>query len=221
MEITIKLQGNLKRFGNEFKINADKIKEGMSSLLTQIAGFRLAIQRGEFHVIVGDKDLTNDSIFPNFDEVLTEDTTVTLIPAIRGSKGNMGVFSIVIGVVLIAASWYAGGAAGWGYLGAQGFAGATATFMAGVAMIASGVATMLAPTPKMGDLKTGEDKEKRSSTSFSNTANMVAQGHPVPIAVGEIMTGSLTISKGLKTFTVNKYVPEERKKRGRFGLGRR
>lgn len=221
MEITIKLQGNLKRFGNEFKVNADKIKEGMSSLLTQIAGFRLAIQRGEFHVIVGEKNLTNESIFPNFDEELTENTTLTIIPAIKGAKSNMGVFSVVIGVVLIAASWYAGGSAGWAYLGTQGFAGATATFMAGVAMIASGVSTMLTSTPKMGGSGTSDDTEKQSSTSFSNTSNMVAQGRPVPIAVGEIMTGSLTISKGLKTFTVNKYVPEEQKQSGKFGLGRK
>lgn len=229
MEITIKLQGNLKRFGSEFKVNADKIKEGMSALLTQLAGFRNTIQKGQFHVIVGEKDLTNESIFPNFDEQLTEDTTLTIIPAIKGAKGNIGVLNIVIGVVLIAASWWAGGASGWGYLGAQGFAGATATFMAGAALIASGVASMLTPTPKMGDHKLGDEKEKKSSTSFSNTANMVAQGRPVPLAYGEIMTGSLVISKGTKTFTVDTYkpleqtegnVPTNKKSQAHWGLNR-
>lgn len=220
MEITIKLQGNLKRFGSEFKINADKIKEGMSALLTQLAGFRNTIQKGQFHVIVGEKDLTNESIFPNFDEQLTEDTTLTIIPAIKGAKGRMGILSVVVGVVLVAASWYAGGAAGWAYLGAAGYAGATATFMAGAALIASGVASMLTPTPKMGDFKLGETKgntsgkgkevEKKSSTSFSSTANMVAQGRPVPLAYGEIMTGSLVISKGTRTYTVDSYRPVEK-----------
>lgn len=210
MEITIKLQGNLKRFGSEFKVNADKIKEGVSALLTQLAGFRNTIQKGQFHVIVGEKDLTNESIFPNFDEQLTEDTTLIIIPAIKGAKGNIGALSVVIGVVLIAASWWAGGSAGFAYLGAQGMAGATATFMAGAALIASGVASMLTPTPKMGDHKLGDEKEKKSSTSFSNTANMVAQGRPVPLAYGEIMTGSLVISKGTKTYTVDTYKPLER-----------
>lgn len=224
MEITIKLQGNLKRFGSEFKINADKIKEGMSALLTQLAGFRNTIQKGQFHVIVGDKDLTNENIFPNFDEVLTKDTTLTIIPAIKGAKGGrkLGVLSVVVGAVLVAASWWAGGAAGFAYLGAAGYAGATATFMAGAALIASGVASMLTPTPKMPDFKLGEmsgninrsgsgkEVEKKSSTSFSSTANMVAQGRPVPLAYGEIMTGSLVISKGTRTYRVDVYTPVEK-----------
>ena len=39
---------------------------------------------------------------------------------------------------------------------------------------------------------------------------MVAQGRPVPLAYGEIMTGSLVISKGTKTYTVDTYKPLER-----------
>lgn len=219
MEITIKLYGNLKRFGNEFTVKGDKLKEGVSALLCQMNGFRMAIQNGSFKVIVGDKELSNETIFPNFDADLIEDTTLHIIPVIKGAKGNMGIINVVIGVVLIAASWYAGGAAGWSYLGAAGYAGATSAFMAGVAMIAAGVATMLTPTPKMGDMKSKEDTTKKASTSFSNTSNMVAQGKPVPLAYGLIMTGSLVISKGVKTFTENRYNAES-KKNPRWGLRR-
>lgn len=111
----------------------------------------------------------------------------------------------MVGTVLIAASWWAGGAAGWSYLGASGFAGATAAFFAGASMIFSGVASMLTPTPKMnGGGGLGKETEKKSSTSFSNTVNMVAQEHPVPLTYGEILTGSLVISKGTKTFKADK-----------------
>lgn len=219
MEITIKLHGNLKRFGNQFTVNCDKVREGMSALLSQIDGFRMAIQNGTFKVVLGDNELSEETIFPNFDSELEENVTLQIIPIIKGAKGNMGIFNVIVGVVLIAASWYAGGAAGWGYLGAQGFAGATAAFMAGVAMIATGVATMLTPTPKMGDINSKEDKDKKASTSFSSTANVIAQGRPVPLCYGEIMTGSLVISKGVKTFTENVYNADS-KKHPVWGLAR-
>lgn len=211
MEITIKLHGNLKRFGNQFTVTGDKVKEGMSALLSQINGFRMAVQNGTFKVIMGDKELSQETIFPNFDSELEEDVTLQIIPVIKGAKGNMGIFNVIVGVVLIAASWWAGGAAGWGYLGAAGYAGATSAFMAGVAMIAAGVATMLTPTPKMGDMRAKEDKDKKASTSFSNTSNVVAQGRPVPLCYGEIMTGSLVVSKGVKTFTENVYKADKGK----------
>ena len=54
----------------------------------------------------------------------------------------------MVGTVLIAASWWAGGAAGWSYLGASGFAGATAAFCRCLHDF-SEVASMLTPTPKM------------------------------------------------------------------------
>lgn len=73
----------------------------------------------------------------------------------------------MVGTVLIAASWWAGGAAGWSYLGASGFAGATAAFFAGASMIFSGVASMLTPTPKMnGGGGLGKDTEKNQVQVF-------------------------------------------------------
>ena len=224
MEITIKLHGNLKRFGNEFVVKGNKLKEGMSALLMQLSGFREQIQKGKFHVIVGnnkEKDLTEQTIFANFDEELTENKTLHIIPVIKGSKNIGGVLGIVVGVVLIAASWWAGGAAGWAYLGAAGYAGATATFFAGAAMIFAGVASMLTPTPKLGNVGgLGKDTEKKASTSFSNTANVVAQGRQVPLIYGEILTGSLVISKGTRTFLADKYTPEEQRKKGKWGMSR-
>lgn len=73
----------------------------------------------------------------------------------------------MVGTVLIAASWWAGGAAGWSYLGASGFAGATAAFFAGASMIFSGVASMLTPTPKMnGGGGLGKETEKNQVQVF-------------------------------------------------------
>ena len=56
--------------------------------------------------------------------------------------------------MLIAASWYAGGAAGWAYLGAQ--AGATMAFAVGASLIVSGAISLLTPTPSIGEQKMKE-----------------------------------------------------------------
>ncbi|AXP37803.1 TPA: tail assembly protein [Haemophilus influenzae] len=129
-KVRLEIYGGLKRFSNEFIVRGDKLKEGMSALLMQLGEFREQIQKGKFHVIVGnnkEKELSEETIYANFDEELTENTTLHIMPVIRGAK-CLGFLQIVVGAVLIAASWWAGGAAGWSYLGASGFAGATAAF---------------------------------------------------------------------------------------------
>lgn len=94
--------------------------------------------------------------------------------------------NIVIGVVLVIASAYVGGAAGWAY------------FASGVAMMAAGVMTLLTKTP---DMNTKLDEgEKKQSTSFSNIRNLTPQGRPIPLLYGKMMTSLVLISQGIETF---------------------
>lgn len=108
----------------------------------------------------------------------------------------MNVMNIVIGVVLIAASWYAGGAAGWGYLGAQ--TGATMAFTVGASMVLSGVMGLLTKPPSMDNKLS--DSEKQQSTSFSNLRNLTPQGRPIPLLYGKMMTSLVLISQGLDSY---------------------
>ncbi|MDG6843250.1 tail assembly protein, partial [Glaesserella parasuis] len=124
------------------------------------------------------------------------DCTVHFTPVVAGAGKNMNVMNIVIGVVLIAASWYAGGAAGWGYLGAQ--AGATMAFTVGASMVLSGVMGLLTKPPSM-DTKFS-DSDKQQSTSFSNIRNLTPQGRPIPLLYGKMMTSLILISQGIDTF---------------------
>lgn len=90
----------------------------------------------------------------------------------------------------------------------------------GVALMASGVATMLTQPPKT-DVGRVDETEKKQSTSFSNLQNLVAQGRPVPLAIGRIMVGSLIIGKGLETQKVNLIDDKPSRKRGAiWGLTR-
>ncbi|WP_406811896.1 tail assembly protein [Haemophilus influenzae] len=55
----------------------------------QLGGFREQIQKGKFHVIVGnnkEKELSEETIYANSDEELTENTTLHIMPVIRGAK---------------------------------------------------------------------------------------------------------------------------------------
>ena len=125
------------------------------------------------------------------------DCTIHFTPVIAGAGKGVGIGQIIVGVVLIAASWYAGGAAGWAYLGAQ--AGATMAFTVGASLVISGAISLLTPTPSMGDQKIKEG-EKNQSTSFSNLKNLTPQGRPIPLLYGRMMTSLVLVSQGVETY---------------------
>lgn len=206
MEITIKLYGNLRRFGNEFKLKeVDNVADAMQALYCQINGFRLAIQKGLFQVKFNEKMFSMETLKEDMLETVENFAILHIIPVFAGSGGAIqmvvGAVMVVVGVLT---SWTGVGA----YVGAMG-----------VALMASGVATMLTQTPQT-DVGRIDEKEKQQSTSFSNLQNLVAQGRPVPLAYGKIMVGSLVIGKGLETRTIQLHVPSTNKKDGFWGLSR-
>lgn len=199
MELTIRLHGDLQRFGTEFKLNVDRIKEGTSGLINQLKGFRKYLSKGQYQVKVQEQFINDENIYSHFEEELKEPTILHIYPVIKGAK-NSGLIGVIVGAIIIIASivsyqWYG-----------VSYGAAMMMGMAGAAMMLGGVAMMLTPTP---DMPTMKEEEKKQSTSFSNSGNLIAQGRPIPLAYGEILTGSLVISKGAKTFDVNDVsVPE-------------
>ncbi|WKS98728.1 tail assembly protein [Gallibacterium salpingitidis] len=214
---TIRLYGHLKRFGTAFDLAVEDTAEAIRALCCQVAGFRQALQQGYYKVRIGKHQVTTASLEKDMLYKLNDNAVVHLTPVIKGAK-NGGIFNIVVGAVLIAASWYAGGAAGWAYLGATGYTGATMAFMAGTSMILGGVSQLLSPQPKIGIV--GTEQDKKQSTSFSNLSNLIAQGRPVPLAYGEIMVGSLIISQGVETYNVDEEMKKKTEpKKGLFRKG--
>ncbi|EKT1705064.1 tail assembly protein [Salmonella enterica] len=70
---------------------------------------------------------------------------------------------------------------------------ATVLFSSGTSMALGGVAQMLAPQAKSPAMHSADNG--RQNTYFSSLENMAAQGNPVPLAYGEVMTGSRRISQ--------------------------
>ncbi|EIK1503324.1 tail assembly protein, partial [Salmonella enterica] len=74
---------------------------------------------------------------------------------------------------------------------------ATVLFSSGTSMALWGVAQMLAPQAKSPAMHSADNG--RQNTYFSSLENMEAQGNPVPLAYGEVMTGSRRISQEITT----------------------
>lgn len=191
--ITVRFYGDLAQYGRRFDLHADTPAEALHALYSQIAGLRQHIQKGVYQVRWKKQDQSEDTIQDDFKR---PDTGVLhIVPRVAGAGKAT---NIIIGVVLIVASWYAGGAAGWAYLGAQGYTMATTAFMMGASMIMSGVAQMLTKQPSLGGGGT-EGSDTTKNTAFSNLDNTAAQGLPMPLAYGLCYCGSRVVSQGVET----------------------
>ncbi|SUG90994.1 tail protein [Salmonella enterica subsp. enterica] len=89
---------------------------------------------------------------------------IHIVPRLAGAQSG-GVFQAVLGAALIAVAWW--NPAGW--LGAAAVSG---MYMTGASMILGGVAQMLAPKPKMSEMR--QTDNGRQNTYFSSLDNMVA-----------------------------------------------
>ena len=73
---------------------------------------------------------------------------------------------------------------------------AAAMISAGTGLVLGGVAQLLTKMPKAEGFKDSDDLK---SSSFSNLANMTAQGAPVPLIYGKMMVGSKVLSQGVRS----------------------
>lgn len=187
----ITFHGDLKRFSNEpFELDVSNFRELMSGLLTQIQGLRNHLRDGYYKVRIGRTYLVEEQLRNNLTFTLDERSSVHFTPVIAGAGKGGGVFQAVLGVVLIAASFFFPPA--WGATAAM-----TAAAM-GASLVMSGAISLLTKTPEMS---TGvSDGEKKQSTSFSNIKNLTPQGRPIPLLYGKMLTSLVLISQGIETF---------------------
>lgn len=208
--VTVKFYGNLKQFGTDFKLDVKDTAEAIRALCSQIKGFRQVLQQGYYKVRIGRDYLNPETLEKGLFYCLKDGQTVHFTPVIKGAKSG-GVFQTILGVALIGVSFFIPAAGLLGNVITQ-----AGVFGMGVALTLSGVSQMLTKTPTMGEV---DDKEKKQSTSFSNLGNLVAQGRPVPLAYGQILTGSLVISQGVETFDVEEEMKNPKKQSKGFNKG--
>lgn len=186
----MRLYGDLKRFGREFRLNVSTVSEAFRALSAQLPGFRQAIAPNHYRVRLGrNRYVRADQLERDLGQSITDDTVIHLVPVAAGAKSGWGILSAIAGVALIAVAW-------WNPLG---WSAGTAMMVgaAGAGLALGGVAMMLTPTPKTPAEKSTEAQSR--NTSFSNLDNILPQGRPVPLAYGEVYTGSVVISQGLQS----------------------
>lgn len=207
---TIKLYGILgQKFGREFKLDVANTREAMRALSVQIAGFehfmlhaheqglRFAVflksknssnKRGKKRPAIYDHEtkrlITGDNIGEEQLDMNTEADVIHIVPRVMGAGGNNGILQLVLGAILIAASFIPG----------IGQAAQVALIGAGAGMAMGGVASML--MPKIDNTQDQNQDGNRANKGFGGAVTTVAQGNPVPILYGQREIGGFIVSAG-------------------------
>jgi predicted phage tail protein len=130
---------------------------------------------------------------------------LVIAPVITGAGGSGGstLGKILVGAALIGLAFVPGiGTAIIGTFGVGAGAGAAAgisvgslLFGLGTSLVLSGIADLLAPTPKKP-----KDNETRSSYLFDRAAELTTQGMPIPLLYGQFLAISpLIVSSAIST----------------------
>lgn len=119
-----------------------------------------------------------------------------IMPAIEGSGGDNGWLTLVIGVVLIAAT-YGAATPAVGLIEAGGAIYEVGMGI-GVALALGGISQLLSPTPQLtNDGTRGEDD--KPSFLFDGPVNRTEQGGPITLVYGNIITGSIVCGGSIDT----------------------
>lgn len=206
---TIKLYGVLgQKFGHQFKLDVASPREAIRALSAQIDGFEnyllsaherglafaiftdsKAKQRGKkkaacFDASTG-RTITGHNIGVSEIDMLTDTSEIKIVPRVVGAGGDNGVLQLVLGVVLIVAGFWTGGATS--NMG-------VALIGAGAGMVMGGIAQMLVPKV---DPNTNQNQDgNRANFGFGGAVTTIAQGNPVPVLRGKREIGGFIISAG-------------------------
>lgn len=187
------LSGELgKKFGRRHRFAVNSPAEAVRALCANFPGFQEHVvasgERGVgYRVLAGKSAVALDEIGHP-----TGGSDIRIVPIVSGGKG--GIWMVVAGVALIAASFIPGlnvavWAAAGGAAGAITYSGIALGI--GMSLLLGGITQMLSPQPKTSNTT------KQTSYEFSGAVNSTQQGLPVPVGYGELIVGSAVISGGV------------------------
>lgn len=186
--ITLHLHGSIaEKYGAVFTMAAKSPAEIVHALAMQLPGFQRDIEDGSWHVVRGDPETGDscDSSKLRLQMGLGEE--VHLMPAVTGAGNGGGLFTIVLGVALIAAGMITGGTTT--ALGVSLLAG-------GAGLVVGGIVQMTMKMPGVANSST-ESADDRASFLFAGPRNQSSQGVAIPRGYGRCLVGSIVISVGL------------------------
>jgi len=195
---TIRLYGKLgARFGRVHRLAVFSAAEACRALSILLPGFEQFMFEAKdngiaFAVFYGARNISESELGdpPGRSEI-------RIAPVIQGSKRAGGLQTVIGIAIVVAASYFSGGAAA-GAAGASSlFGSATGTFFGtvGISMALGGVSQMMTNTPK--GLDASDKANNQASYSFNGPVNTQAQGNPVPLGYGRMIVGSAVVSAGI------------------------
>jgi len=184
---TIRLFGQLRQFGKSYRLAVSSPAEAIKALCVQIPGFERflsnAKSRGlEFAVFRGKRNIGEGEL------TYQGAGDIRIAPVVVGSK-RAGLLQTVIGVAMIAASFFVPGST------PAALAAANGLMAGGIALAAGGVIQMLSPQAK--GLKTSAAPENTPGYAFGSAKNTTASGNPVPLCLGRRRWGGAIISAAI------------------------
>jgi predicted phage tail protein len=183
---TIKVYGQLaKEVGQRvFRAEVESVAEAVRFLIANFPHLEHLMADQYYRVSTGKHILSEHDLH----NPVSDTEVISITPVIAGA-GAVG--RIIVGVLLIAASFFIPGVALFGV------ALAPIVLGIGVSLVLGGVAQLLSPVPST---QIGEkDPKAVDSYSFSGIQNTSRSGLPIPIIYGQVVVGSITISAGVIT----------------------
>jgi predicted phage tail protein len=173
------------QFGDGMMLDADTPFLLVRGLCCNYPGFEKVFREGRW-VMCCNRITPENSIGDDEPHRRIEDAEVVhLMPELVGAGP---VFRIIAGVVLIVV----GAFTSWTGIGGS-------LVLMGISLVLGGIAELLAPSPRTGDLNNQSRPEDKPSFAFSSAVNVQEQGGPVPVAYGLFLCGSVVIGSGIET----------------------
>jgi predicted phage tail protein len=186
---TIRLYGKLgAKFGREFKLAVNSTAEAVRALCVQLPGFEAYLTQAKDNGMVFAVFLGKTNIGEELLRAPVGKEVIRIAPVMAGSK-KQGWVNVIVGIVLVVVGVI------YGYWTGD-WVNASKIIIMGIGMIAGGVVQLLSPQPKVSKPK--ERPEDEPSYGFGGPVNTQAQGHPVPVLVGELIVGSAVVSAGIE-----------------------
>lgn len=185
---TIHMHGVLAdKFGEFFRLDIQSAREATHAIASQLPEFKMFMLRAEqdgmrfavFADEVNERGNLGESDLDN----MTAASVIHIVPKIMGAGGDaFGWLQVIAGAVLVGVGVFVPGMQ-W-------------AIGAGVGLMIGGAASLLMPTPELGNQ---DEDGNRANYGFGGAVTTVAQGNPVPILIGERYIGGFIVSAGIYT----------------------
>lgn len=183
--ITLEFYGELaEKYGEKFTFHVSNIRKALALMQANFPDFAK-------HLVDSDEYLQGYEVWKNEENlegveqeftINCPDSNVKFIPVVKGAGANARIIAGVVLVIVGAICW----STPWG----------PSVVMAGVGLIAGGIAEKLTKKVKSPESTSVDDAE---SYVFSGAANTSRQGAAVRVGYGQMIVGSVVISAGITT----------------------